>query len=38
VDSIGRLVRDSQARMQGAAAGEPSKPDDLTAIVYRRRR
>lgn len=33
--SAARLARDALERMQQSAAGEPSKPDDLTLIAYR---
>jgi serine/threonine protein phosphatase PrpC len=33
-----RLVCDAQRRMQGPVQGEPSKPDDLTFVGFRRGR
>jgi len=32
-----RLAADARRRMQAPAAGEPSKPDDLTFVIFRRR-
>ena len=35
-DSIGRLAGAAQRRMRNPREGEPSKPDDLTIVAYRR--
>lgn len=37
-DGMERLVTLAQRRMAGAAAGQPSKPDDLSLILFRKRR
>ena len=34
--SICTLTRAALQRMEGTAAGKPAKPDDLTALLYRR--
>jgi serine/threonine protein phosphatase PrpC len=34
-EAADRLVKKAQARMNGDAKGKPSKPDDLTVILYR---
>lgn len=37
-DAMERLITLAQRRMTGAAAGQPSKPDDLSVILFRKRR
>ena len=38
VDVARQLVRDAHRRMKGSTEGEPSKPDDLTFVGFRRGR